>query len=207
MKDHEFWHTISDARQRYRRHSSRWDVVRRQLPGSAVETVAVLNYLGERLDGRRTTEIAGFHRALTRVHRRAFRYDVWTAFGLLLGDVDCHEFTDAISWLILRGKRTFAHTLVDPDRLAGHQLCRKDNRLAGALNFLPAATLVPDTVGEDTEFQAAMAADSLLPPVSYPEPPPGPPPRQDACELYRRFPRLTANGPPAPRPVVVTAVV
>ncbi|WP_158893282.1 DUF4240 domain-containing protein [Amycolatopsis anabasis] len=67
------------------------------------------------------------------MHRRAYRWDLWTAFGIAIGGADGGEFRDAICWLILRGRRAFTRTLVNPDALSGMDLVPREIEKAGLL--------------------------------------------------------------------------
>lgn len=181
MTERDFWRAIGTARRESARCGSVADL-NRQLgtPESALRT----RRLERLLEDREVREVLGFHRTLAAVHRRAHRWDLWTAFGIALGGVDRWQFRDAVSWLLLRGGRQFRRALTEPDVLARWDVDEADVASAGAVTTVAHRVLDP----ADTRTLAATIGG-----IDPPDRPWGYLTEADLPLLRRRFPRLTAR--------------
>ncbi|MEC3974050.1 DUF4240 domain-containing protein [Amycolatopsis sp. H20-H5] len=199
MREQDFWQLIRRARRMARRHAVARDELRRRwrLTDSR-ETVIQLGRLLEELP---LSRVVNFHRQLDRVHRRAHRWQLWTAIGLTRGGADNAEFHHATCWLILRGRRAFARTLRRPDSLAGLTLDEDDILDAGGISLLAREILEPVIAEEDDQIRRVLeqTLTDLLPPIGDPGPPTGDRIPEDLATLRARYPRLCArhlgNGP------------
>ncbi|HJQ46286.1 MAG TPA: DUF4240 domain-containing protein [Amycolatopsis sp.] len=140
-------------------------------------------------------EVIRFHRTLVAIHYRAYRWDVLVAFAIVLGEMNARVLTDAISWLILRGRRTFRGALVDPDLLA--TLTADHHAVAEARWLLRAAQdrLEPAHDPDDDTRLIDEALREVLGDVDFRRPPPGERPTLDAESLRSRYPRLARRFP------------
>ncbi|NKQ58778.1 DUF4240 domain-containing protein [Amycolatopsis sp. K13G38] len=172
-----------------------WRLVRRAHTAERDETAPIIALLLGLLHQEAAPDVIRFHRRLAEVHRRAYRWDLWTAFRIVLGEVDAALFSDAVSWLILRGKRTFRRTLVDPDFLASLPVERVDLAAAGRLLGLAHERLTPshDPDADLLLIQQAIS-EALRVPRSSPVPP-GELPSMDGESLRARYPRLCGRYP------------
>src|SRR5436309_15749152 len=103
MREHDFWRLIKRAQQEKRQHASSRDELRRRYGFADSRETAF--HLGRLLRPRSLIEIVRFQNTLRRIHWRGYRQDLWAAFGIALGGADELQFCEAISWLILKGKR------------------------------------------------------------------------------------------------------
>jgi uncharacterized protein DUF4240 len=78
-------------------------------------------------------DVLRFHKLMRQVYERAYRRDLWSAFGLALSGMDADLFRDCVSWLILRGRRRFEKTLANPGTLSSEVLDADEVVGAGGL--------------------------------------------------------------------------
>ncbi|GAA1951912.1 DUF4240 domain-containing protein [Amycolatopsis minnesotensis] len=181
MAERDFWRAIGIARRGSARRGSVADL-NRQL--GTPESALRVRRLERLLEDREVREVLAFHRALAAVHRRAYRWDLWTAFGIALGGIDRWQFRDAVSWLLLRGGRQYRRALAAPDVLARWDV--DDAEIAGA----GAVTTVVHRVLDPADTRNLAAAIGGIDP---PDRPWGHLTEADFPLLRRRFPRLTAR--------------
>lgn len=163
-------------------------------------TGRTVNEIGTVLRGRSALEVIRFHHQFRRLHLRACRWDVWTAFGLVLGGAGAGELRAGVCWLILRGRGAYRRALVDPDTLAALGADRLKITRAGELAHLAHDLLAPPGSGEvATAYREAMAA--ILGEAGPREAPPGERPALDAETLARCYPRLAARYGIAAEPI------
>ncbi|WP_431902357.1 DUF4240 domain-containing protein [Amycolatopsis thermoflava] len=165
MREHQFWRLV------------------------AGRTVAEI---GELLRGRPALEVIRFHHHFRRLHVQACRWDVWTAFGLVLGGAGAGQLRDGVCWLMLRGRRAYHRTLVDPDVLAGFPADPLEITRSGELAGLALRLLAPPGTGE-VAAACRDALASVLGAAGLQGSPPGERPALDAATLARCYPRLTAR--------------
>ncbi|UQS24251.1 DUF4240 domain-containing protein [Amycolatopsis thermalba] len=162
--------------------------------------------IGELLRGRSALDIIRFHHHFRRLHLRACRWDVWTAFGLVLGGAGAGQLRDGVCWLILRGRRTYHRALVNPDVLAEFRIDPLEITRSGDLAGLALRLLTPPGRGEvATACGEALAA--VLGEAGPHGLPPGERPSLDADTLARCYPRLTARYGLVAEPITVLTAV
>ncbi|MER6144190.1 DUF4240 domain-containing protein [Streptomyces sparsogenes] len=139
--------------------------------------------LVERLSQLDPDAVLDFARHFEARANRAYRWDLWGAAQLLLGDVDDDAFDAFRYWLIGQGREVFEGALHDPDNLA-ELLEDFDERVDGDCEDLGFAA---DEAYE--QLTGAVLPDLGLP--SRPAEPAGPVlDLEDARALAARFPRL-----------------
>lgn len=189
--DAEFWRTLEQAERCSATCREVHERIRRQFSAARVRLLHL-----ERLLARRPEpEIARFHRDLTRLHRAAWRRDLWTAFDLMSGGLSAIEFAEAISWLVLRGRAAYTAVLDDPDRLVELAIEPRELRDACGIDSVAAAVCRPDPAEDldlDEEYLRTVAGpDAEFEPIVYFDPPSGDPLPADLDALRPRFPRIT----------------
>ncbi|WP_216206695.1 DUF4240 domain-containing protein [Amycolatopsis aidingensis] len=194
MKEHHVWRLIRHARQDARDHLAAAGDRHSCLP--TVFTWTVLSFLDRSLQDRPLADVIAFQQLLIRIHRRAYRWDLWLAFGIALGGADEDRFDDCICWLILQGRRTFARVLVDPDVLAGMEVDPAEVAGSSRLDTLTHEVLIPG-MGESLSWWQEKWLDDVVGSILPIGPPPGAPPGQDLAAARRRFPKLVARHLPA----------
>ena len=157
----------------------------------------------EVLRGQPALDVIRFHHHFRGVHLRACRWDVWTAFGLILGGAGPGRLRDAICWLILRGRHR--RVLVNPDALAALRADLPGITRAGELAGLAQRLLAPPGSGEVTAAWTAANA-AILGEVGPLGPPPGERPALDADTLARCYPRLADRHGIVPEPIAGLAL-
>ncbi|MGH3625283.1 MAG: DUF4240 domain-containing protein [Sciscionella sp.] len=208
MDEDEFWQLLADAcevanaptevNQRIRRRHSAARLLLLRLE-------KMLSLLSE-------PELLEFHRTLVRIHRRAYRRDVWTAFDLALGGVEMIQFAEAISWLVLQGRSSYDEVLADPDALATLPIDEEDLRDADGIDSIATAVVEPDPNDllddelADEYRDKVREIEEEFELVVYFDPPPGDPLPGDLDSLRQRFPKLTDRQVPRtftelPRPL------
>lgn len=173
MREHQFWRLVT---------------------GRSVTEISELLRAWAGLD------VIRFHHHFRRVHLRACRWDVWTAFGLMLGGAGPAQLRDAVCWLVLHGRRAYRRILVDPDTLAGLPADPLEITRSGELAGLAHRVLAPPGAGEVATACAESIA-TILGPVGPQGSPPGERPALDAGSLLRCYPRLTARYGLVPEPI------
>ncbi|MEC3974052.1 DUF4240 domain-containing protein [Amycolatopsis sp. H20-H5] len=111
MRDEEFWRLIRRARL--------GDTLDESPPDGTTESERLVRQLHAMLERLPDSTLVSFHRTLRRIHRRAERWALWTAFGIALSGADYDGFRAGICWLILRGRETYERVVGEPDELAG----------------------------------------------------------------------------------------
>jgi hypothetical protein len=185
MTEREFWRLVRRADRARRRHAAARDELRRRCRLS--DSRETLIQLGRQLEELPLTEIVRFHQHLVRLHRLAYGWPLWTAFGIALAGADRKDLRDGVCWLILSGRRTFRRALADPDLLGALAVDPGDIADAGALTTLAAGILLPEEEHEPDW------SESLFELTCYVDPPGGEPVHDDLAELRRRFPKLTSR--------------
>jgi Protein of unknown function (DUF4240) len=185
MNEREFWRLIGRAHRDRRRHAAARDELRRRC--RLTDSRETLTHLGRLLEERPMTDIVRFHQHLMRLHRQAYRWALWTAFGLALAGADQASLKNGVCWLVLSGKRVFRQTLAEPDALGSRTVVAEELADAGELAGIAAEILVP---GFDP---AAVRPAGLFELDCYTEPPPDGPITEDLANLRERFPRLVAR--------------
>ncbi|GAB3475039.1 DUF4240 domain-containing protein [Amycolatopsis cihanbeyliensis] len=190
MREHHVWRLIRQARRDTRDHLAGTRDRHSCLP--TVSGWTALSFLGKSLQDRPLADVVAFQHLLIRIHRRAYRWDLWLAFGIALGGADEDRFDDCICWLVLRGRRAFARVLIDPDTLAGMDLGPMEVSGSGGLATLTHEVLVPGGGEALSRWQDEWLHDVVgsIPPAG---PPLGDPPPQDLAAARRRFPKLAAR--------------
>jgi hypothetical protein len=189
-EDIAFWQTIEDSRHCTTACREVHDRIRRQFSPARVH----LLHLERALSLCTEPNIQQFHADLVRLHRAAWRRDVWTAFELILGPMETIQFTQAISWLVLRGEATCTAVLADPDTLAELDMPPAEMEDASGIEMVARSAAQPDPA--DFEFDDEYVAEfeemeSELELIMYFDPPPGDPLPADLDVLRQRFPRIT----------------
>ncbi|KAA9157204.1 DUF4240 domain-containing protein [Amycolatopsis acidicola] len=167
-----------------------WRLIATAREQSGPDTLAGVRRL---LEEEAAPEVIRFHRELVGVHRRARGWDLLAAFGTLPGAGGIAGFADAISWLVLRGRRDFRRVLADPDELASWAVEPGEiAAAAGLLRAAPERLLPPHDPEEDRRVfeEAIRQALGVAEPAG---PPPGEPLQTDRESLRRRYPRLVAR--------------
>jgi hypothetical protein len=179
MREQEFWRIVKRAGQ-----ENHGDGFRRRFRLTESQVTALrLERLLEELP---LCEVLRFHHLMRKVYERAYRWELWAAFGIALSGVDEELFRDCVSWLILRGRRRFAKALVNPDALGSAVIDIDEVVGAGAIADVAFSVL------EDTD-----ALDDFFDLIVYSEPPAGQRVPEDLPTLRRRYPKLAAKHIPA----------
>ncbi|GHE86477.1 hypothetical protein GCM10017786_17420 [Amycolatopsis deserti] len=173
MREHQFWRLVTGR------------------------TVAEI---GELLRGRPALEVIRFHHHFRRLHLRACRWDVWTAFGLICGGAGAAQLRDGVCWLILRGRRIYHRVVVNPDVLAEFRIDPLEITPSGDLAGLARRLLTPPGSGE-VAAACGEAIAAILGEAGPHGSPPGERPALDADTLARCYPRLTARYGLVPEPI------
>jgi hypothetical protein len=181
MNEREFWRLIGRAHRDRRRHATARDELRRRCRLS--DSRETLTHLGRLLEELPMTELIRFHQHLERLHRQAYRWPVWTAFGLALAGADRATVKDGVCWLILNGRKTFRQVLAEPDTLGSRPVEAAEIADAGELAAITARILMPDFAGPTGLFELDC----------YEKPPSDDGLPEDFETLRRRFPRLAAR--------------
>lgn len=186
----EFWQTLEQTRHCTGRCRDVHDRIRRQFSATRVH----LLHLERALSLSTEPDIRRFHSTLVRVHRAAWRRELWTAFELMLGGLEPIGFAETISWLVLRGEATYTAVLRDPDTLLDCELAQADLRDASGIEMVARSACQPDP--EDFEFDDEYVSlfeehDAEFEPIMYFDPPQGDPLPADLDALRERFPRIT----------------
>ncbi|MCU1686294.1 MAG: hypothetical protein JWQ81_7033 [Amycolatopsis sp.] len=189
MNEREFWRLIGRAHRDRRRHATARDELRRRCRLS--DSRETLTHLGRLLEELPMTELIRFHQHIERLHRQAYRWPMWTAFGLALAGADRAAVRDGICWLILSGRRRFRQVLAEPDALGSHQVEAAEVADAAELATIAARILMPDS-GPGTGGPAGLFELDC-----YEEPPPDDGLPENFEALRRRFPRLAARHLPS----------
>jgi hypothetical protein len=103
-------------------------------------------------------DVLRFHKLMRQVYERAYRRDLWSAFGLALSGMDEELFRDCVSWLILRGRRQFEKALANPATLSSEVI--DADEVVGAGGLADAAFAVLDGTGTLDDFFDLIVYDS-----------------------------------------------
>jgi hypothetical protein len=179
MLEQEFWRIVKRAG---REKPDKGFRRRYGLTESQATTLRLETLLGE----LPSCEVLRFHHLMRKVYERAYRWELWAAFGVALSGVDEELFRDCVSWLILRGRRRFTRTLANPDTLSSEVIDADEVVGAGG---------VPDVAFVALEGTGAL--DDFFDLIVYEDPPDGQRVPEDLPSLRRRFPKLTAKHVPA----------
>ncbi|MDT0322826.1 DUF4240 domain-containing protein [Streptomyces millisiae] len=170
-----------------------WEIIDSTRESAGGDPEAHADLLVDRLAELDPEAVTDFARHFESRFGRAYRWDVWGAAWVLLGDAGDAAFENFRCWLISRGRQVFEGTLHEPDALA---------ELLGPEGF----DRHTDGDAEDVGFAAYDAYDRLtgteLPDLGLPEQPRDPEgvpvDFADTEAMAAAYPRLWALARPAP---------
>ncbi|MFD8500580.1 DUF4240 domain-containing protein [Amycolatopsis sp. NPDC059657] len=138
-------------------------------------------------------EIVQFHHMLQRIHQRANSWEMWTAFGIALGSMSEENFREAVSWLILQGRRRFTRAVALPDLLAELEFDEDEVIDAEPLGGIIYDIFVPLGNGDDVDD--TIAAEAIYDAFGFvgSARPEGEKLSEDLPSLRARYPKLVAK--------------
>jgi hypothetical protein len=137
------------------------------------------------LDRKSAPQLIAFERHFAEASARAYHWDIWGAFYLILGGCGDDAFDAARTWLIFQGRKTFDAVVAGADHLAEVEI--EDDFPPSAYESLAfvASQLYEQLTGEE-EIPAA--------PIDLPEEPAGEEWDEDELEvLAARLPKVHAR--------------
>lgn len=169
MTEQEFWEIIEATRQEAE-------------DGTIAEWEDALRL---QLDRKSAPQLIAFERHFAEASARAYHWNLWGAFHLILGGCEDQAFDAARTWLIFQGKKTYEAAVAQADALAEIEIDE----------------VFPPSAYESLAFVATQLYEQLtgeeeipLPPIELPEQPAGEEWDEDEPEvLAERLPRLHAR--------------